>query len=37
MYLFYVFEYTIAVLRHTKRGHQITLQMFVSHHVVVGN
>jgi hypothetical protein len=28
---------TIAVFRHTRRGHQIPLQMVVSHHVVAGN
>ena len=27
----------IAVLRHTRREHQIPLQMVVSHHVVAGN
>uniref|UniRef100_A0ABK0KX42 Poly(A) binding protein interacting protein 2 n=1 Tax=Rattus norvegicus TaxID=10116 RepID=A0ABK0KX42_RAT len=27
---------TVAVFRHTKRGHQISLQMVVSHHVVSG-
>ena len=36
IYLFYLYEYTIAV-RHTRRGHQIPLQMVVSHHVVAGN
>jgi hypothetical protein len=36
-YLFIVYEYTIAVLRHTRGGHQIPLQMVVSLHVVVGN
>ena len=36
-YLFYVCEYTVAVLRHTRREHQIPLQMVVSHHVVAGN
>jgi hypothetical protein len=35
--LFYVCEYTFAVLSHTRRGHQIPLQMVVSHHVVAGN
>jgi hypothetical protein len=35
--LFYVCEYTVAVFRHTRRGHQIPLQMVVSHHVVDGN
>jgi hypothetical protein len=37
IHLFYVYEYTVAVFRHTRRGHQITLQMVVSHHVVAGN
>jgi hypothetical protein len=27
-------KYTVAVFRHTKRGHQISLQMVASHHVV---
>ena len=36
-YLFYVCEYTVAVLRHTRRGHWIPLQMVVSHHVTAGN
>jgi hypothetical protein len=35
--LFITCEYTVAVFRHTRRGHQIPLQMFVSHHVVAGN
>ena len=30
-------EYTVAVFRHTRRGHGIPLQMVVSHHVVAGN
>jgi hypothetical protein len=34
IYLFYVYEYTVAVFRHTRRGRQITLQMIVSHHVL---
>ena len=34
IYLFYVYEYTLAVFRHTRRGHRITLQMVVSHHEV---
>jgi hypothetical protein len=29
--------YTVALFRHTRRGHQIPLQMVVSHHVVAGN
>jgi hypothetical protein len=37
IYLFYVYEYTVAVIRHTRRGHQTPLQMVVSHHVVAGN
>jgi hypothetical protein len=37
IYLFYVYECTIALFRHTRRGHQIPLQMVVSHHVVAGN
>jgi hypothetical protein len=37
IYLFYLYEYTIAVLRHTRRGHQIPLEMVVSHHVDAGN
>ena len=31
--LFHVYEYTVAVFRHTRRGHQ----MVESHHVVAGN
>ena len=37
IYLFYVCEYTIALFRHTIRGHQILLQTVVSHQVVPGN
>ena len=29
-------EYTVAVFRHTRRGHRIPLQMVVSHNVVAG-
>jgi hypothetical protein len=36
-YLFYVYEHTVAVFSHTRRGHQIPSQVFVSHHVVAGN
>jgi hypothetical protein len=36
IYLFYLYEYTVAVFRHTRRGHPIPLQMVVSHHVVAG-
>jgi hypothetical protein len=37
IYLFYVHEYTVAVFRHTRKGHPIPLQMVVSHHVVARN
>ena len=38
IYLFNVCEYTVALFRHTRKGHQISLQMrSVSHHVVAGN
>jgi hypothetical protein len=37
IYLFYVYEYTIALFRHTRRGYQTPLEMVVSHHVVAGN
>jgi hypothetical protein len=33
IYLFYVYEYTVAVFRHSRRGHHVPLQMVVSHHV----
>jgi hypothetical protein len=32
-----MYEYTVAVFRHTRRGHRTPLQMVVSHHVVAGN
>jgi hypothetical protein len=35
--LFILYDYTIAVFRHIRRGHQIPLQMVVSYHVVAGN
>jgi hypothetical protein len=34
IYLFIICNYTVAVFRKTRRGHQISLQMVVSHHVV---
>jgi hypothetical protein len=34
--LFIICKYTVAVFRHSRRGHQILLQMVVSHHVVAG-
>jgi hypothetical protein len=38
IYLFiYLYEYTVAVFRHTRIGHLIPLQMVVNHHVVAGN
>jgi hypothetical protein len=35
IYLF-ICKYTVAVFRHSRRGHQILLQVVVSHHVVGG-
>jgi quinol-cytochrome oxidoreductase complex cytochrome b subunit len=37
IYLFYLYEYTVAVFRHTRRVHGIPLQIVVSHHVVAWN
>jgi hypothetical protein len=37
IYLFYVYEYTVAPFRYTRRGHQIPLWIIVSHYVVSGN
>jgi hypothetical protein len=34
--LFIICKYTVAIFRHSRRGHQILLQMVVSHHVVAG-
>jgi len=31
--LFIMYKYTVAVFRHTRRRHQISLQMVVSHHM----
>jgi len=36
IYLLIIYKYTVAVFRHTRKGHQIPLQMVVSHHVVAG-
>ena len=36
IYLLIICKYTVAVLRHSRRGRQISLQMVVSHHVVAG-
>ena len=35
-YLFIVYKYTVAVFRHTRRGHQISLQMVVNHLSLLG-
>jgi hypothetical protein len=32
----YLYGYTVADFRHSRRGHQIPLQMVVSYHVVAG-
>jgi hypothetical protein len=40
IYLFlkiYLYDYTVAIFRLSRRGDQIPLQMPVSHHVVAGN
>jgi hypothetical protein len=34
--LFIIHKYTVANFRHTRRGHQISLQVVVSHHMVAG-
>jgi hypothetical protein len=36
IYLFIICKYTVAAFRHSRRGHQIPLQMVVSCHVVAG-
>jgi hypothetical protein len=36
IYSVLICKYTVAVFRHTRRGHQISLWMVVSHHVVAG-
>ena len=36
MYTFYVYEYAVALFRHTRKGRQAPLQMVVSHQVVAG-
>ena len=35
--IYFKCEYIVTVFRHIGRGHQIPLQMDVSHHVVAGN
>jgi hypothetical protein len=37
LFIYYLYEYIVAVFRHTRRGHQIPLQMVMSHHVGAGN
>jgi hypothetical protein len=37
IYLIYLYGYTVADFRHTRRGHRIPLQIVVSHHVIAGN
>jgi hypothetical protein len=36
IYLFIIHKNTVVDFRHTRRGHQISLMMVVSHHVVGG-
>jgi hypothetical protein len=38
IYLLFIYlcKYTVAVFRHSRRGHQISLRVVVSHHVVAG-
>ena len=37
IYIFYIYDYTVSVFRHTRREDWIPLQMVVSHHLVAGN
>jgi hypothetical protein len=36
IYLCTIYKYTVAVFRHSGRGSQISLRVFLSHHVVAG-
>jgi hypothetical protein len=36
IYLFIICKYTVAIFKHSRRWHQISLRMVVSHHVVAG-
>jgi hypothetical protein len=36
LFIIIINKYTVANFKHTRRGHQISLQMVVSHHVVAG-
>jgi hypothetical protein len=35
--LFIIYKYTVADFRHPRKGHQVSLQVVVSHHVVTGD
>jgi len=37
LFIAYISVLSLSLFRHTTRGHQISLQMVVSHHVVAGN
>jgi hypothetical protein len=37
LFIIFIHEYTLAFFIHTKRGHQIPLQMIASHYVVAVN
>jgi len=36
LFIYFIYEYTVAIFRHTRKGHQIPLQIVGSHHVVAG-
>jgi len=36
LFIYFVYKYTVAIFRHSRRGHRILSQMVVSHHVVAG-
>jgi hypothetical protein len=35
-FIYFIYASTVTVFRHIRRRHQITLQMFVSHYVLLG-
>jgi transcription initiation factor IIE alpha subunit len=35
-FIYLLYNYAVAVCRHTRKGHQISLWMVVSHYVVAG-
>jgi hypothetical protein len=37
IYLLLYLKYTVAIFRHTRRGHQMSLWVVVSYHVVAWN